>query len=510
MAGSQTERPKFVEEQYLGADDLTSAVDYSRLQQARHALGAHTWGIAVGLQLSETPLPGGGVNVHILPGYAWDGYGRPIVVLSPYRIPEASFATFAFDPAVDSDGKGRLIPIWLRYEERIASGTNVPVACCDVSYQGSRIQETFAIQVGDVSGIGLTSGVTLAGRFVSDPRTSFRQFDPTAALLSDQSIPHQNFPEASSRATWLVPVGFVRWLPVRNQIGHFVARDDSGADPDSDKIRRVRRHIGVIAEAIEAPAGTIRLRDRAANPTTSSLKSAQSRTDDELVRVEGSLRLEGDNRLYGGAVDFRDQAGRDFDAPMRVQRTDSGPDDRALRVVIGTKTQATNRFAVSVQDGETFQDRFVIQSGGNVGIGISRPADRLEIDGNLRISGLARKPDSGGWTVASDERLKRNLAPLTGALQQLLRLRGVRFEWKDANRTANVSGPQIGLVAQDVEKVFPQWVSTDPDGYRELTVRGFEALVIEALRELATDLKDLRSRLPAAKPSAPKRKKTEQ
>ena len=136
--------------------------------------------------------------------------------------------------------------------------------------------------------------------------------------------------------------------------------------------------------------------------------------------------------------------------------------------------------------------------------------DRLEIDGSIRISGLARKPDSGGWTVVSDERLKRNVAPITGALRQLLRLRGVRFEWKDANRVANVSGPQIGLVAQDVEKVFPQWVSTDPDGYRELTVRGFEALVIEALRELAKDLEDLRSRLPAAKPSGPKRKKTDQ
>jgi hypothetical protein len=510
MAGSQTERPKFFEEQYLGADDLTAAVDYARLQQARHVLGAHTWGIAAGLQLSETPLPGGGVSVHLLPGYAWDGYGRPIVVLSPYRIPEASFAAYAFDPAVDADGKGRLIPIWLRYEEKSASHRNVSGVCCDASDQGSRIQETFAIQVGDVSGIGLTSGVNIAGRFVSDPRTSFRQFDPTAPLLSDESVPHQNFPDPSSRATWLIPVGFVRWLPTPNQIGHFVARDDNAADRDSDRIRRVRRYAGIVAEAIEAPAGAIRLRHRAAESASAARPAAAGRADDDLVWVEGSLRLAGDNRICGGSVDFRDAGGRDFDVPMRVQRSDSGPDDRALRVVIGTKAQATNRFAVSVQDGEKFEDRFVIQSGGNVGIGISRPADRLEIEGNLRITGLARKPDGGGWTVVSDERLKQNLSPLTGALELLLQLRGVRFEWKHANRTANVSGPQIGLVAQDVEKVFPQWVSTDPDGYRELTVRGFEALVIEAIRELATDVEDLRSRLPGGKSPAPKRKKAGQ
>ena len=44
MPANQTQRPKFFEEQYLGAADLTAAVDYARIQQARHVLGAHTWG----------------------------------------------------------------------------------------------------------------------------------------------------------------------------------------------------------------------------------------------------------------------------------------------------------------------------------------------------------------------------------------------------------------------------------------------------------------------------------
>ena len=88
MPANQTQRPKFFEEQYLGAADLTAVVDYGRTQQARHALGAHTWGIAIGLTLKETPQAGGAVTVHLLPGYGWDGYGRPIVVLSPYQIPE--------------------------------------------------------------------------------------------------------------------------------------------------------------------------------------------------------------------------------------------------------------------------------------------------------------------------------------------------------------------------------------------------------------------------------------
>jgi hypothetical protein len=42
----------------------------------------------------------------------------------------------------------------------------------------------------------------------------------------------------------------------------------------------------------------------------------------------------------------------------------------------------------------------------------------------------------------------------------------------------------MGLIADEVQRVFPQWVGRDPKGYQTLTVGGFEALTAEALREL--------------------------
>ncbi len=507
MAPSQTQRPKFFEEQYLGAEDLTAAVDYARTQQARHALGAHTWGIAVGLQLKETPLPGGGVSVYLLPGYAWDGYGRPIVVLSPFRIPEEQFAQFTFDVAIDSEGTGRLIPIWLRYKEKETAFSNTVSVFCDSYNTSSRIQETFAVEIGEKNENELTSGVNLAGKLLANPKTFLREFDPAASLVYDESIPHQNFSELATKARWLIPVGFVRWLPVQNQPGHFVARDDSGTDPDSDKIRRFRRYIGVVAEQIEAADGAIRLRNRTDDPSSSSFKPpSQTQSENDLVWVEGNMRVEGDTRICGGSVDFRDSGGRDFDVPMRVLRNDVGPGERALRVLIGPKAETSNRFAVAVQDGANLEDKFVVLSGGNVGIGTKTPTDHLQIVGDLRISGLARKPDGGGWTVASDARLKQNVEPLSDALDLLLQLRGVRFEWREPDKMGSFSGSQFGLVAQEVEKVFPEWVTKDRDGYRELTLRGFEALVIEALRELKTELEELKSNLTTSKPSATRQK----
>ena len=74
--------------------------------------------------------------------------------------------------------------------------------------------------------------------------------------------------------------------------------------------------------------------------------------------------------------------------------------------------------------------------------------------------------------------------PLKGPLDKLLQLRGVTFEWKEPEKQGNLTGTQMGLIAQEVEEVFPEWVGTQEDGGKTLTIRGFEALTIEALREL--------------------------
>jgi len=102
----------------------------------------------------------------------------------------------------------------------------------------------------------------------------------------------------------------------------------------------------------------------------------------------------------------------------------------------------------------------------------------------LEVNGFARKPGGGAWSVASDQRLKKNIHTLSGALDKLLALRGVTFEYIDPEKIHELSGERMGLIAQEVEKVFPDWVETGTDGFKRVTVRGLEALVVEALRQL--------------------------
>ena len=129
-------------------------------------------------------------------------------------------------------------------------------------------------------------------------------------------------------------------------------------------------------------------------------------------------------------------------------------------------------------------------------------AIRSDPDGGAALvlhNNSAYKPGSDRWTISSDRRLKKNIEPLSGALEHLLQLRGVTFQWLDPASQGGITGTQMGLIADEVSRAFPQWVGRDLQGYQTLTVGGFEALTAEALRELRSEkdceIEDLKSEI---------------
>ena len=105
-------------------------------------------------------------------------------------------------------------------------------------------------------------------------------------------------------------------------------------------------------------------------------------------------------------------------------------------------------------------------------------------DGRLEVYNTALKPGGGSWGVLSDARLKHHVHPIGGALERLLAVQGVTFEYIDPDQPGALPGEQTGVIAQDVERVFPEWVDETGDGLKTVTFRGFEALTIEAIRAL--------------------------
>jgi len=70
------------------------------------------------------------------------------------------------------------------------------------------------------------------------------------------------------------------------------------------------------------------------------------------------------------------------------------------------------------------------------------------------------------------------------------RLRGVTFEWSEDAQSAR-RGRDMGVIAQEVEEVFPELVSTDDDGYKRVNYAGLIAPLIEAIKELDARIRTL-------------------
>lgn len=155
--------------------------------------------------------------------------------------------------------------------------------------------------------------------------------------------------------------------------------------------------------------------------------------------------------------------------------------DNSLKFVKGTGATFTPLTIAN----NSFQDALVLAANG-VGIGTT------DINFTLEVNGSAGKPGGGFWSDSSDIRLKKNVNALKGVLDKLLKLRGVSYEWKEPEKHGNLTGKLMGLIAQEVEEVFPEWVGTDSKGYKTLTIIGLEALTVEALREIKDEIDSLK------------------
>lgn len=96
------------------------------------------------------------------------------------------------------------------------------------------------------------------------------------------------------------------------------------------------------------------------------------------------------------------------------------------------------------------------------------------------------------YNSPSDVRWKEDIEPIHNALQRVSRLKGVNFQW--ANKSRN-GIPQVGVIAQEVEEIFPEVVSTDSEGYKSVAYSKLVPPLIEAIKELKAENDDLKAQL---------------
>ena len=108
-------------------------------------------------------------------------------------------------------------------------------------------------------------------------------------------------------------------------------------------------------------------------------------------------------------------------------------------------------------------------------------------NGNVTVTGTFANP--------SDSRYKTNIEKIENSLDKIMLINGVRFDWRsDEFPDMNFGGEtQIGVIAQEVEKVLPELVFTDENGYKSVSYEKLTPVLIEAIKEQQEEVEALKT-----------------
>ncbi|MCB0731545.1 MAG: tail fiber domain-containing protein [Ignavibacteriae bacterium] len=139
---------------------------------------------------------------------------------------------------------------------------------------------------------------------------------------------------------------------------------------------------------------------------------------------------------------------------------------------------ATGEDALRVKIDNATKLRVLANGGTTIGANFAgTPANGLYVAGDIQ--------NPSGVLHSSDIRFKKNITSIPNCIESIKFLNGIYYDWKTEefpDRNFN-NKRQIGVIAQEVEKVFPELVSTDNEGYKSVNYSKLSPLLIEAIKE---------------------------
>jgi hypothetical protein len=158
-------------------------------------------------------------------------------------------------------------------------------------------------------------------------------------------------------------------------------------------------------------------------------------------------------------------------------------------VIVGANDGATNsgNLQFFTANAGTITERMRIRSNGQVGIGTTAPTDTLS------VNGTASKTGGGSWSVFSDERLKTIKGEFTSGLKAVMQLQPLRYVYRSDNAMDLKSqGEHVGFGAQTLQKVIPEAVTRNDQGYLMVNNDPVIWTMLNAIKEQQREIEELR------------------
>jgi hypothetical protein len=151
-------------------------------------------------------------------------------------------------------------------------------------------------------------------------------------------------------------------------------------------------------------------------------------------------------------------------------------------------------FTLNTTANGTFGERMRISTTGNVGVANSSPGSTFTVGGLVEsVTGGFKFPDGTVQLTAynpfSDKNLKSDIEDIKNGLDVVTKLSGVTFKWKSENTQS------AGIIAQDLEKVLPNLVSTIESSGTNLKLVNYDGIIaylIEAIKDLNKKIDDIK------------------
>ena len=154
--------------------------------------------------------------------------------------------------------------------------------------------------------------------------------------------------------------------------------------------------------------------------------------------------------------------------------------NHSIGTTSGTWIESQALFALGNGTSSNESNALVVLKNGNIGVGLgqSAPTYLLEVGKN----GDGTEAVANAWQTFSDIRLKKNFTSIENPLKKLKAINGYYYYWKSGSDTSR----QIGVIAQEVEKVLPEIISENDDGYKSVDYSKLTPLLIEVVKNQNT------------------------